>query len=92
MKLGGVVGLVVGFTELWAMWMVIAVVASERQFLTIVLSLSSLGAEQKGGSSTFTGITGDIRLILIANSGSALTYIRALRPPLSRVQRPIYIQ
>jgi hypothetical protein len=44
------------------------------------LSLSSLGAEQKCGSSTFTGITGDIYLIPIAISGSALTYIRALRP------------
>lgn len=80
MKPGGVVGLVVGFTELWAMWMAIAVFASERQFLTIVFSLSSLGAEQKGGSSTFTGITRDIRIIPIAISGSALTYIRALRP------------
>lgn len=38
------------------------------------LSLSSLGAEQKGGSSTFTGITGDICLIPIAISGTALTY------------------
>lgn len=43
------------------------------------LSLSSLEAEQKCGSSTFTGITGDIYLIPIAISGSALTYIRALR-------------